>query len=454
MNPNSHVVIIGAGFSGTLLAINLLRFAGPTATLIDRHADRIARGVAYSSEHQSQLLNVRAKGMSAFPDDPDHFVRWLAAREGGEAATFVPRNLYGAYLTDCLSVERGREPGRLTLCEGAACDVVATGDGRQAVVLADGSRIVGDAVVLATGNLPPHPPAGIEPDRLPEGVYLADPWRSDPAAGLGRDDTVVLVGTGLTAVDVALELDDAGFAGQVLALSRRGLSPRRHVDDQVPAEPLHDPPLSPLSAVVGRARDRARAVGWRSAIDAFRPVTQRFWHGADVATRARFLRHLRPYWDVHRHRLAPAVADRIAAMKARGQLRFTAGKITRVDGSGVGAALSWRPRGTDRIETRQVARIVNCTGPQGDVTRSDDALLATLHTRGCVRPDALRIGLDVDPQGRVVTADGSPAAALYCLGPMTRGALWEVVAVPDLRRQCWDLARRLANAQWIGGEGL
>ena len=453
MDPTGHVVIIGAGFSGTLLAINLLRFGGPSATLIDRHADQIARGVAYSTTHPSQLLNVRAAGMSAFPDEPDHFVRWVEAEGLGAGQTFVPRAVYGRYLRAALAAVQVERPGRLTLREADACDLVEA-DGRYEVVFADGERLAADTMVLATGNLPPHTPGGIDPAVLPDGSYVEDPWRADPAAGLGAEDTVVLLGTGLTAVDVALQLDAAGFAGKTLALSRRGLSPRRHVDGAPMAPGLHDPPAEPLSAIVADARRQVAATGWRAAVDAFRPITQRFWHGADVATRARFLRHLRPFWDVHRHRLAPAVADRIEAMVARGRLRFAAGKIVAAEADGDGIRLAWRPRhGAALVETR-AARIVNCTGPQGDLTRSDDPLLSRLYARGIVRPDALRLGLDVDAQSHVIGADGRPAPALYCVGPMTRGGLWEVVAVPDLRRQCWDLARSLANAQWIGGEGL
>jgi len=454
IDPDGHVVIVGAGFSGTLLAINLLRFDGPTATLIDRRADQIARGVAYSSPHVSQLLNVRAAGMSAFPDDRDHFVRWVEAQGAGTSTSFVPRALYGAYLGDVLTRVMAERPGRLALREADVVDVEQDDDGGHRVVLADDERIVAAAVVLATGNLPPHAPPGIDPSVLPADLYIDDPWRSDPGAGLGADDRVVLLGTGLTAVDVALQLDDAGFAGPMLALSRRGLAPRRHVEGQPPVDPWRNPPDTPLSRVVAGARRAADATGWRGAVDAFRPITQRYWHGADTATRARFLRHLRPYWDVHRHRLAPPVADRIDALVASGRLTIAAGKIVDVARDGGTARLRWRPRHRQGCIETIAARIVNCTGPQGDLTRSNDRLLATLYARGTIRPDALRLGLDVDAQSQVVGADGVAPETLYCIGPMTRGGLWEVVAVPDLRRQCWDLARRLSHAQWIGGEGL
>jgi uncharacterized NAD(P)/FAD-binding protein YdhS len=146
--------------------------------------------------------------------------------------------------------------------------------------------------------------------------------------------------------------------------------------------------------------------------------------------------------------------DRIDAMVADGRLRFVAGKVVRARAEGEGVALDWRPRHGEAVATMRVARIVNCTGPQGDLTRTDDPLLATLTARGAIRPDRLRLGIDVDAQGRTIAADGTPSETLGCIGPMTRGGLWEVVAVPDLRRQAWDLARRLSHAQWVEGEGL
>jgi uncharacterized NAD(P)/FAD-binding protein YdhS len=382
--------------------------------------------------------------MSAFPDRPNHFAEWVAGRGGTGATAFVPRALYGAYLREML-VESGLTAGdRLVMREGEACDIVESEDG-VTVVLADGSRIEADAAVLAVGNLPPHDPPGIDGDALPTDLYVRDPW---------RDDRVLLLGTGLTAVDVALALDASGVGGEIVALSRRGLAPRRHVDGQAPVKGLWEPPSDPLSKITADTRAKARSGDWRGAIDAMRPVTQRLWAGASDAERKRFLRHLRPFWDVHRHRLAPQVADRIAALVAAGRLTFRAGKTIGVETVGDGLRIGWRPRHGDAAETLDVRRIVNCTGPQGDLTRSSETLLRTLSTRGTIRPDALRLGIDVDVRSRVIGADGEAHDRLYCVGPMTRGASWEIVAVPDLRHQSWDVARRLANAHWVGGEGL
>lgn len=453
LGPDHTIVIIGGGFSGTLLAINLARFGGPRTMLIERRAAQVARGVAYSTPHPSQLLNVRAGGMSALPDRPDHFTQWLAGRGEAGGGAFVPRGLYGAYLREMLA-EAGHSAGdRLVLREGEARDVVRRGGGVE-IRLADGATIAADAAVLAVGNLPPHDPPGIDGDALPGDVYMRDPWLDDPTKGLADDDEIVLLGTGLTAIDVALALDESGFAGRIVALSRRGLVPRRHRDGAPPVEGLWEPPADPLSRIVADTRAKAAKGDWRPAIDALRPVTQRLWAGANLAERRRFLRHLRPFWDVHRHRLAPMVADRIDALIASGRLTFAAGKTIAATAEGGGARLSWRPRFDDAPVDRVVRRIVNCTGPQGDLTRSAEPLLKALAARGAIRPDALRFGVDVDAESRVISARGAPDGRLYCVGPMTRGGLWEVVAVPDLRRQSWTLARRLANAHWVGGEGL
>ncbi|MBW6528941.1 FAD/NAD(P)-binding protein [Sphingomonas sp. RHCKR7] len=452
VQPGDHVAIVGGGFSGTLLAINLVRHDGPRATLIERRPAQVARGVAYSAAHDEHLLNVRAGNMSALPDDPDHFVRWMERAGLGDRTTFVPRKTYGRYLRAMLEEAAAANPERLTLVTGEVSALDRDADG-FALTLADGARIAADVAVLALGNLPPHTPPGLDPAALPAGCYRADPWAGDIAEGLGDDDEVVLVGTGLTAVDAALLLDSAGFRGRILALSRRGLVPRPHADG-APRPGLSERPGATLSALVRAVRDRAEGIGWRAAVDELRPVTQMMWGSADVATRARFLRHLRPYWDVHRHRLAPAVAGRIDALVAAGLLRFAAGKLAGAEADGGRALLRWRARGGDAVTTTRAARIVNCTGPQGDLLRSREPLIRQLLAAGMIRPDGLRIGLDVDRQSRVLSADGTIDDRLYCIGPMTRGELWEVVAVPDIRQQNWTLARRLANAQWVGGEGL
>ncbi|MGF7150645.1 putative NAD(P)/FAD-binding protein YdhS [Sphingomonas zeicaulis] len=445
-----NVTIVGAGFAGTLQAINLLRHDGPRATLIERSSVP-GTGLAYGAAHPGHVLNVRAANMSAFPDDPGHFVRWLEANGRPDAGSaFVERVTYGVYLRGLLDEACRRAGDRLTVVRGEVVDV-ANDDG-AVVTLADGTRLHSDAAVLAVGNLPPHDPPGLDAATLSD-RYRRDPW-SGVSDGLGTDDVVLLIGTGLTMIDVALMLEARGFAGRIVALSRRGLLPRRHEGHLAPQDRINERPVTTASALLASVRERAAAIGWRHAVDELRPFTQAMWGSASVAERSRFLRHLRPWWDVHRHRLAPSVAERLAAMQARGFLTVVAGKTIAFAEQAEGIALDWRPRGSDRPERLVAQRAINCTGPLGDLHRTTEPLLQRLVARGTIRADIARLGIDVDGVARTIAADDASNDWLYALGPMTRGAFWEIVAVPDIRTQTWSLARRLANAQWVGGEGL
>jgi uncharacterized NAD(P)/FAD-binding protein YdhS len=447
-----HVAIVGSGFSGTLQAINLLRHEGPRATLIER-APVAGEGLAYGAAHPSHLLNVRAANMSAFPDDPAHFRNWLAGQGVADPANqFIPRRTYGIYLRELLREALANARGRLELVHGNVVDVR---EDRGALLrFDDGRTLHADAAVLAVGNLPPHDPPGLASDTLSDDRYKGDPW--DPSVGQGLDakDTVLVIGTGLTMVDVVLMLDAQGFAGRIVALSRRGLLPRPHVGGGGEWDRIDERPRTMASQLLQGVRRRAGAIGWRNAVDELRPFTQAMWANATPAERKRFLDHLRPWWDVHRHRLAPPVAERLRALIASGQLSVIAGKTIAFAPVEDGVAVQWRPRGASEAQTMRVRRIVNCTGPQGDLARTTDPLLARLRDRGVVRPDAAHLGIDVDAAAQTIAFDGTSNDWLYALGPMTRGAFWEIVAVPDIRTQTWSVARRLSNAHWVGGEGL
>jgi uncharacterized NAD(P)/FAD-binding protein YdhS len=430
----------------------MARHGGPKVTLVERRSEP-GLGLAYGSAHDSHLLNVRASNMSALPDQPDHFVRWLRARGIDNAdAAFVPRVTYGAYLQELLFDAARRSQGRLEIVRGEAVDLEIGASG-VTLSLADGRNLEGDMASLAMGNLPPHAPPGLDPLALSAGHYWPNPWDRRLGEGLREEDIVLVIGTGLTMVDVVLMLEANGFGGRILAVSRRGLLPRPHAPASAFERRAERPPTR-ASALVSDVRRRADAVGWRNAVDELRPITQSLWRGASRAEKKRFLRHLRPWWDVHRHRLAPEVHARLAALRASGRLDVAAGKLVAFDEREDGVEVTWRRRGGDSLESVRVSRIVNCTGPQGDLLATTEPLLRKLTARGTIRPDAHRIGVDVDKEARTVAADGRPNERLLALGPLTRGAFWEINAVPDIRAQVWDLARRLSNAHWVEGEGL
>jgi uncharacterized NAD(P)/FAD-binding protein YdhS len=422
-----RVAVVGAGASGTLQALHLKR-AGADVTLIER-GPRPGRGVAYGTVRPEHLLNVPARRMSALADDPGHFSRWFADQSGGTEEDYAPRMLYGDYLTELLA-----QSGVPVVC-GEAVDVV---DGT--VLLADGQTVAADAVVLAPGNFRPATPRGIDP------AALGDLWVEDPWAGgldeLGPKDVVLLVGTGLTAVDVALTLEAKGFRGRIVALSRRGLAPRSH-GLREPIVAAREDLVPSCTAMLRRVRERTEEVGWRSAVHELRSVTQWLWGAADSTERRRFLRHLRPWWDVHRHKLAPAVGATIETMQAEARLAVAAARLVSIAPAGDGAEVRFRPRGKNEIEQLRVARIVNCTGPEMGIAHAGEPLLDALRAKGAIREDALGIGVDVDADCRAIGADGAASETLSVIGPVTRGTFWESVAVPDIRTQAARVAARL-----------
>ncbi len=436
-----HVVVVGGGYSGTLQTIELLN-QGARVTLIER-SPLLARGVAYGTSHSDHLLNVRAQGMSAFAERPSHFSDWLTSAGIGGPSDFVARRTYGAYLGELLDHAKMEAGVRLRLHNGDAVDVRSLGT-REIVRLRDGSVVEADAVVLALGNLPPEPPRGIDPDALGSGIYISDPWKEDITAGLASSDTILLIGTGLTSIDAALILDSAGFEGKILALSRRGLLPRAHSNEQV-VPPTAKPTARPSARALTRfVRETAAKVGWRPAVDSLRPATQVLWANAGADERRRFLRHLRPWWDVHRHRIAPSIAARIDGLREAGRLEVAAGKVLSVSSAGRDALIRLRPRGSAEAIEIRVQRLVNCTGPQADISRAGEPLLDNLLASGRIRPDPLQIGIDVDAECRTINLAGR-SPSLLAVGPLTKGAVWEIVAVPDIRQQVRALAERLGG---------
>lgn len=441
------IAIVGAGFSGTLLAVNLLRL-GQRVVLIERDAAKLAKGQAFGTRAPEHLLNVRAANMSAFPDDPEHFVRWMGFSTAEQINRFVPRLTYGQYLLEQLidALGRGKRRGEVRSGEAIAARFGTDGATLQ---LADGSQVSCRMLVLALGNFAAAAPPGLGSVR---DLMLPYPWDLPDLAAPSADH-VLLIGTGLTAVDVMLSLERRGFNGRITALSRRGLAPRAHAEAG-PVVTSADRPRTRGSHLLNAVRRRTEEIGWRAAIDELRPHTQDLWRAHSATEQSSFLRHLRPYWDVHRHRLPPAAARTISALEEAGRIRFVAGKV--VDGrhDGAGAIVSYRPRGADRIERLSIDAIVNCTGPDGNLRSIPNCLVGDLLQQGRIRPDVHRLGLDVDHIGRARNAAGAAQDRLLAVGPITKGEAWEIVAVPDIRRQVWTLARFLSDEHWVGGEGL
>jgi uncharacterized NAD(P)/FAD-binding protein YdhS len=446
---HSNIAIVGGGFTGAMLAVQLLRRAGAGdhVVLIER-TPVLGQGVAYGTKINGHLLNVRARNMSAYPDVPDHFVKWAQQNFSVHVKPddFLPRAVYGRYVTSQLH-EAGRAHPDKFQCIQDDCVSLEPLGGVAKIGLASGRGFLAHKVVLALGHFPPG-------DLLLPGKtsgssrFVSNPWSLNACADLKPDDSVLLIGSGLTSVDAVIQLRARGFEGTIHILSRHGLLPNSHKAERpFPSlwssnHPRTVRELLRLIRLQAKATE-ARGSDWRAVIDSLRPVTQEIWRSLPRTEQRRFLRHLRTYWDVHRHRIAERLAEELAGQLEERHIQMHAGRITEYREDDAGVDVAYRSRqGRETIGLR-IAKVVNCTGPDNDYRRVGSPLLSDLMDKKLARPDELSLGLDVSDDGAVLDAKGTPSDFLYALGPLRKGNLWETIAVPEIRHQVADLAKLL-----------
>ena len=454
-DSTERVAIVGGGFSGMMTAVNLVRLARqPLRVTLVNGSPTSGRGIAYGTRHSEHLLNVAARNMSAFRDEPDHFLQWLRTRTEYEAVPeaelrerFIPRQVYGDYVRSLaqhhLQSAGGLTPVQTACVTGEATDIEPMAGG-VAVRLADGNTVEADRVVLATGNETPAALPGT--DALTDHpAWAGDPWQPwERRLPAGHDGKVVILGTGLSAVDVIITLRAVGWAGRVHAVSRHGWVPHAHFrgveypEFPPPGVDLAALGLEGLAALVQKhcAALHARNAHPAIIVDKLRPHTQRIWSRFTREERLKFVQEHAARWNVFRHRIAPELHAQVTNAQLTGQLQVHATGIETVEGAG------------DRIRVRlQNGKdldgdlVINATGPASRLKAIRSTLLQNLLRRGLIAPDETDMGVRVDEDFTVIDAAGRRSEYLLALGPPLRGTLWETVAVPELRGQ----ARRVAE---------
>ena len=454
------VTIIGGGFAGAALALHLTRQPGPLPIEVALVEPRPTPGpgLAYSAPWPELLLNVRPRNLSVWPDEPAHFTQWLARQPEavGGVPEFAPRATYGRYLTEELTAALATPTAngvRISHYPTEALAAPLLPDGRRAVQLADGRTLASHATVLALGNFPPPPPTGADHRYLQHPGYHADPWAPGTLASIGPDEPVVLIGAGLTAVDMLLALHAKGHHALVQVVARRGHWPAAHGPANAPAYPAFYPELAAEATVVGTLRQvrrhvalaAAQGIGWRAVIDALRPNLGRIWAGWPLREQARFLRHLAGRWSQVRHRMAPSHLALLTELTASGQLQTQPGRAVEI----LPAQRLLRVGVAQAGQSRQwlaAPHVVCCAGPLLDYSRIAAPLVQQLRADGCLTPDVLRLGIATDATGALLGPDEQPSAgSLFTLGASRRPAYFESTAVPELRQQAAALAEVLAR---------
>lgn len=436
------VAIIGGGFSGTVAAIRLLtssKDGGPSLPFGSRvvliEPGRAGEGLAYRAGPNYWRLNVPASRMSAFPEWPDDFLDWARARdpqvEGGD---FLPRAWYGDYLSERLAAARKRSPRWLKFERlRTRATSMSVEDGTARIALGDGGTLIADRVLLALGNSPSAGP-------LP-GVQASDDawdmrWMEDLPTYVPR---VLLVGTGLTMIDIMLAINEERPDARVLAISRHGLLPMPHDHEQHALKRRFDVKTlmarGPLSKRLSVFREQVAASSddWRSVLQRVREEMPMLWRAAPRRLRRQFLRHLRALWDVHRHRVPESTFQLIHALRERKRLEVAAGRIVSTKRIKGGTIVAWRPRGSEKIREELVDAVVNVTGPDTNPSRSNCPLVQSLFEHGLCQPDELGLGWNTDLYGRLLDSRGDASDVVYYAGPLLRAKHWEATAVPELR---------------------
>lgn len=461
------VAIVGGGFSGSMTAAQLLRMAqrhdAPIHVQLIERQGFIGEGVAYSTRDTKHLLNVVAGRMSAWPDKPNDFVEWLSRTHGVEdPLAFVPRQWYGQYVRETL-IETARASSsqvEFTVVLDEVRRMTRRPEGGWMMNFAKHASLPCDDAVLAIGHRPPADPIG-KSWSGPRHRLIADPWQPFACGNIDPKDPVVILGSGLTAVDTVLSIASEHRTAPIYLISRRGLTPQRHSPQPLPPTPLGEwvdqaiavqPTIQALTKQFRARIDEVQAQGgdWRTVIDGLRPHTAKLWQSLSQRDRQRFLRHIRSFWEVHRHRTASQVADRFDQLLAAGKTKIIAGRIVAAQADPHSVRLFVRERGDDRLMELSAGWVINCTGPGPSNSPESNPVIGSLLIPDWVQSDALSLGLQTDDSGLALGGRGRQAEDLFVVGTLRKPSTWESTAVPELRVQAAQVAESIMRRHYSG----
>ena len=453
-NSEFSVVIAGGGFCGILTLINLIRKANRHVSItIINSGYPIACGVAFKTYSDKHLLNVEARNMSAFADEPDHFVEWCRNNQSIDIddeeipTTYFPRNIYGLYLEEIFSnsISEAGNHVSINIIDDEVVDIhheKKTFD----VITGGGKKIRADKIILATGNSEPGPPVLNDPAFLNSPNYFSNPWCESAVNGLKNNEDVLIIGGGLTMVDVIIGLREKNFKGKIISLSPHGFNilphrkapPQRYILDEL--SPPYD--LETLFRLFYKHIRQARKHGQsgETVVDAIRAKTQEIWKNLSLVDKKKFMAHLRHLWGVARHRLPAEVHEGMKNMIREKKLEVIAGRIQKIRECEKGIEVIAQSRKDQTEFILNVSRVINCTGPQTDIRKQNSKLYDSLLKKGMVRPDEMNLGIDASDNYEIIKSDNTVNKSLFAIGSLLKGKLWESTAVPELRIQAARVA--------------
>jgi uncharacterized NAD(P)/FAD-binding protein YdhS len=448
-----RIVIVGGGLSGTLVALELVRRGGDQEIiLVEKSPQMIGRGVAYNYDFTHQPLNVTAAGMSLFANDPEHFYRWISNNrfrysnllQECTLKTFVPRKIFGDYVVEHLQTAHNDHASQLQIRIDEVTTISESAQGLEAH-LESGIVLNADHIILALGNFPPADIFPDQPEITQSQAYFPNPWTDKVYSNLNGNENILLVGTGLTAVDVVLGLRVRNFKGKITMLSRRGKLPLPH-DLSHAAVELRDPgylnPRDTFFWLLNEIRNR-KETPWPAVIEGIRPFTQEIWKRWSNEEKRYFMKRIRPIWEVIRHRIPVQSSFVLTEMISSGQLTIHKGQVQHAKLAGEQIEISWE---SDRkTATNSFSKVVNCTGPESNYRKVRLPVLTDLMNKKMLVNDELGLGIACTYDGKLIGENGKTVQGLWCIGPMRKAVLWETTAIRELRIQASEIASEISS---------
>ncbi|KQN46692.1 FAD-dependent oxidoreductase [Serratia sp. Leaf50] len=450
-----HIVIVGGGFSGTALAIQLARrgTAGLKVTVIEPR-EQLGRGVAYGTGDAAHRINVPAERMHLSAAEEGDFDRWFRASPAYEkdadarwhdGKVYPQRQHFGAYI--------GEQYAQVAASSAVVLRHVrdtAVGFDNGSVITASGQRYQADDIVLAISHPPPALP-NILKTLKNNPALIANPWQADAFSAVAPDERIAIIGSGLTMSDVVASLHRQGHRGSITAFSRRGQLPRPNLSGQFEPRALDysQPQSATAQGWLRRIRDEVaqaaeQSLPWQLVLDDIRINGQRLWQQLSLKEQRRFLRHLRPWWDVHRYRIAPQVSAVLQQLQDEQRLKVRAARLAGAAAVGNELQLTLKPRGAEP-EALTVDKIIVTTGPAHGSLLSSDALLSQLSAQGRIQADPLALGIWVNPQSQTLNGSGEANPHLLVVGPAARGRFGELMGLPQVAEHAEKLAHQLLD---------
>lgn len=456
------ISIIGAGFSGTMLVVHLLKNINSLVEInLINDSEVLNTGIAFHPYSQKSLLNVITAKMSAFAEEPDHFLNWVMLQDKFcdkdrtlIANSFLSRHLYGKYLKDIWKdalKQAGKKGIKLNVIISPVMDLTVLPNSID-LELKNAERLQTDFCVIASGNHLPGNPRIKSSFFTDSKHYFQNPWDISSVSGINSMEPVLIIGNGLTMVDTVMGLLERGFQGRILSISPNGFNilPHRHnglAYTKLLEEVSDQTNLFELVKLFNKHMKLIREFGLSAEplIDSLRPLTQTVWKRLTIAEKRIFMSRLRHLWGVARHRIPLHIHDKLQQLRIEDRLHIFSGKLIDIVEVEDKIIVSFYDKKLQGLRELSVSRVINCTGPETDLLKLEGHYLKNALLKGTLSQDDLKLGINADPDTfEVLNQFAVIQPGLYAIGSNLKGLLWESTAVSELRVQAARIAENIS----------